>query len=198
METKKLFHITPRMLIATLIGAVLFTLMSRFIMLPTPVEGTYFFPSYALLGLFATLFGPISGALISLTGMVVVGILRNRIVLSYTIASVICGFVYGIAMKYVRADRGEFSGNDIIAYNVIQVIGNFTAWALIAPLLDIFLRPGRPVGEIFLQGIIASFVDILSAEFIGTPLLFLYSLIRRRQLRAGGKPRPEPVHPSKI
>jgi energy-coupling factor transport system substrate-specific component len=183
MDTRALFRISPRMLAATLIGAILFTFLSYYIMLPTPVEGTYFFPSYALLGLFATLFGPISGALISLTGMLAIGILRDNIVLSYTAASVICGFVYGIAMKYVRADRGEFSGNDIIAYNFIQVIGNFAAWALAAPTLEIILNPGRPAREIFLQGIIASFVDILSAEFIGTPLLFIYSRVRRRQLQ---------------
>jgi energy-coupling factor transport system substrate-specific component len=170
------------MLIATLVGAVLFTLMSRYIMLPTPVAGTYFFPSYALLGLFATLFGPVSGALISLTGMLVVGILLDNIVLSYTIASVVCGFIYGFAMNYVKADQGIFGSRDIIAYNFIQVIGNFTAWALVAPLLEILLYPGRPFRDIFLQGIVASFVDILSAEFIGTPLLFLYSSIRRLQL----------------
>jgi hypothetical protein len=40
--------------------------------------------------------------------------------------------------------------------------------------------------------LIASFVDILSAEFIGTPLLFIYSLIRKHQLAPkAGKARLE-------
>jgi energy-coupling factor transport system substrate-specific component len=156
--------------------------VSYFIVLPTPIAGTFFFPSYAVLGFFATLFGPVSGALISLSGMLVIGVLWNNIVLSYTIASVVCGFIYGIAMKYVRADQGIFTDKDIIAYNVTQVIGNFAAWAVIAPVLEILLNQGRPFREIFLQGIITSFVDILSAEFIGTPLLFIYACIRRRQL----------------
>ena len=188
MNKTSLFSISPRMLIATLVGAVLFTLMSYFVMLPTPIAGTFFFPSYAVLGFFATLFGPISGALISLSGMLAVGALWNNIVPSYTIASVVCGFIYGIAMKYVRADQGVFTDKDIIAYNVTQVIGNFAAWAVIAPLLEILLNPRvRPLHEIFLQGIITSFVDILSAEFIGTPLLFFYARVRRRQLiKKGG------------
>ena len=178
MGTKTLFKISPRMLAATFIGAVLFTLLSRYVMLPTPVEGTFFFPSYALLGFFATLFG----ALISLSGMLIVGILLNNIVLSYTLASVVCGFIYGFAMKYVRADQGEFGSKDIIAYNFIQIIGNFIAWALVAPFLEMLMYSNRSMQEVFLQGIVASFVDILSAEFIGTPLLFLYSRIRKRQL----------------
>ena len=183
MNKKSLFQITPRMLIATLVGAVLFTLMSYFVVLPTPIAGTFFFPSYAVLGFFATLFGPISGALISLSGMLVVGVLWNNIVLSYTIASVVCGFIYGIAIKYVRADQGVFTDKDIIAYNFTQVIGNFAAWAVIAPVLEILLNPGaRPLREIVLQGVVTSFVDILSAEFIGTPLLFIYARERKRQL----------------
>jgi energy-coupling factor transport system substrate-specific component len=203
MKQKPFFQINPRMFAATVLGAALFTLMSRFIMVPTPVEGVFFFPSFALLGLFATLFGPISGALISLSGMVVVGILLKHIVLSYTIASVICGFIYGLAIKYVRADEGKFSSGDIIAYNITQIIGNFTAWALAAPALEIlFSQFGKelvfpmgdrvlrvilfqdiPVKETVFNGAMAALVDILSAEFIGTPLLFCYSMIRRRQLR---------------
>lgn len=194
------------MFAATVLGAALFTLISRFIMVPTPVEGVFFFPSFALLGLFATLFGPISGALISLSGMAVVGILLKHIVLSYTISSVICGFIYGFAIKYVRADEGKFSSGDIIAYNITQIIGNFTAWAMAAPALEllfslfgrselvfsaggerilrVILFQDMPVKETLFNGTMAALVDILSAEFIGTPLLFCYSMIRRRQLRA--------------
>jgi energy-coupling factor transport system substrate-specific component len=181
------------MLMATVIGAVLFTLLSRFVILPTPIQGTFFFPSYALLGLFATLFGPISGALISFTGMVVVGLLLDNIFLSYSIASIVCGFIYGLAKKHVRIDQGKFTEGDIIAYNLFQIGGNLFSWALLAPILELFLSPGRSPREIFSQGIIAAFVDILSAEFIGTPLLFIYSLIRRRQLCAKAA-RKDPAH----
>ena len=177
------FSVNRRMLIATAIGAVLFTLLSRFVILPTPIQGTFFFPSYALLGLFATLFGPISGALISFTGMAVVGLLMDNIFLSYTVASIVCGFIYGLAKKYVRVDEGRFAEGDVIAYNLFQIGGNLFSWALLAPVLELFLSPERSPREIFAQGIIAAFVDILSAEFIGTPLLFVYSLIRRWQLR---------------
>jgi energy-coupling factor transport system substrate-specific component len=182
MNTQNLFAVNRRMLIATVIGALLFTLLSRFVIIPTPIAGTFFFPSYALLGFFATLFGPISGALISLTGMIVVGIWMNNVYLSYTIASVVCGFIYGLAKKHVHADRGEFGYDSIIAYNATQVIGNLVSWALIAPALELLFNPGRPASDVFLQGLMAAFVDILSAEFIGTPLLFAYSRIRKYQL----------------
>lgn len=182
MDTKGLFTINMRIVVATIIGAVLFTLLSYFVVIPTPIPGTFFFPSYALLGLFATLFGPLSGAIISLTGMVAIGIIRNSVFLSYTIASVVCGFVYGFAKKYVHADRGEFGYDSIIAYNLTQIAGNIAAWGILAPVLELLFNPGKPVPDVFLQGITAGFVDILSAEFIGTPLLFVYSLVRKKQL----------------
>jgi energy-coupling factor transport system substrate-specific component len=180
------------MIAATLAGAVVFTLMSYFIMLPTPVQGTFFFPSYAVLGVFAALFGPVSGALISLSGMTVVSLLRGvffeSFTLPYTIAAALCGFIYGFARRYNRVDEGRFNDRDLIAYNVFQIGGNLAAWALTAPALQIILS-GAPAREAFLSGLTASFVDILSAEFIGTPLLFVYSLIRRRQLRQKAPPR---------
>jgi hypothetical protein len=48
MDANGLFVINRRMLIATALGAVLFTVLSRYISLPPPIEGTYFFPLYAL------------------------------------------------------------------------------------------------------------------------------------------------------
>jgi energy-coupling factor transport system substrate-specific component len=174
------------MIIATVIGAALFTLLSYSIMLPTPIPGVFFFPSYALLGLFAAIFGPVSGALISLTGMVVVSLLRGLLfetfTLPYSIAAVICGFIYGLAKNYARADQGEFGYSGIIAYNVAQIGGNLVAWGLAAPSLNLLLNPGNPAVEMFLQGITAALVNILSAEFIGTPLLLAYSVIRKRQI----------------
>ena len=186
MDIKSLFTVNRRMLAGTLIGAALFTLLSRFLVLPTPIAGTYFFPSYALLGLFAALFGPLSGALISLSGMIIVGLWLNTFYLSYTIASVICGFMYGLAHAHVHADRGEFGYTGIIAYNLTQIVGNLASWALIAPALELILHPGRAPEEVFLQGITASLVDILSAEFIGTPLLLAYSAIRKKQIKRVG------------
>lgn len=170
----------------------MFTLFSYFIVLPTPIPEVYFFPSYALLGFFAALFGPVSGAVISLAGMLFVGLwragfdtglwLREYFFLSYTIASVVCGFIYGFAKKYVHADCGNFGYDGIIAYNVIQIAGNLAAWSLVAPVLELLFRPGRPAGEVFLQGLTAAFVDILSAEFIGTPLLLIHARIRKHRL----------------
>jgi energy-coupling factor transport system substrate-specific component len=183
MDTKNLFSVNRQMFVATALGAVLFTLLSRFVAFPTPIEGIFFFPSYALLGLFATLFGPISGALISLTGMAVIGLLDQNIYISYTIASIVCGFIYGIAKKYVHADRGEFGYDSIIAYNVTQIAGNLIAWGLLAPVLELVINSEKLPSNVFLQGITAAFVDILSAEFLGTPLLLVYSLIRRQQIR---------------
>ena len=192
MDARNLFAINRRMLLATLIGAALFTLLSRYVYIPTPIEGTLFFPSYALLGLFATLFGPVSGALISLSGMIIVGLWINNFYLSYTIASVICGFIYGLAKKHVHADRGEFGYSGIIAYNVTQIAGNLISWGLIAPVLELSLNPERSAAEVFVQGVTAGLVDILSAEFIGTPLLIAYSVFRKKQLaKVPAEPRPE-------
>jgi hypothetical protein len=39
-----------------------------------------------------------------------------------------------------------------------------------------------------MQGITAGFVNILSAEFIGTPLLFACGIIRKKYMRAVDSP----------
>ncbi|HSG44415.1 MAG TPA: ECF transporter S component, partial [Anaerolineales bacterium] len=62
------FTFNTRTIVATGIGAAIFTLLFMYVKVPSPVPETSFQTAYGLSSFFATLFGPIAGALISFIG----------------------------------------------------------------------------------------------------------------------------------
>jgi len=69
--------------------------------------------------------------------------------------------------------RGEFAGKDILKVNIFQIIGNVIAWLIVAPILDIVIY-AEPADKVFIQGIAATIMNIISAGIIGTLLLIAY------------------------
>jgi energy-coupling factor transport system substrate-specific component len=67
-DMKKYFEFNTRTIVATAIGAAIFTLLFMFVKIPSPVPETSFQTAYGLAAFFATLFGPIAGALIAFIG----------------------------------------------------------------------------------------------------------------------------------
>jgi hypothetical protein len=65
---KDLFKVNTRTIVATGLGAAIFTLLFMYVKVPSPVPETSFQTAYGLSAFFATLFGPIAGALISFIG----------------------------------------------------------------------------------------------------------------------------------
>ena len=62
------FKVTTKTIVATGIGAALFTLLFMYVKVPSPIPETSFQTAYGLSSFFAALFGPIAGALISFIG----------------------------------------------------------------------------------------------------------------------------------
>ena len=77
-------------------------------------------------------------------------------------------------------DEGEFSGKDILRFNIYQVIANVISWVIVAPVLDIVVY-AEPVNLVFTQGIVAAISNAVSAGVIGTILLALYSKTRSKK-----------------
>lgn len=178
---KKLFQVNTKTIVATAIGAAIFTLLFSYVKIPSPVPNTSFQTAYGVAAFFATLFGPIAGALIAFIGHALNDAIQyGSVWWSWVIASGIAGFGFGLAYKFSRVEEGEFSTKDIIRFNVIQLIVNLIAWIVVAPVLDIVLYK-ESASLVFSQGILAAIMNAVSTGVIGTLLLVAYSKTRTKQ-----------------
>jgi energy-coupling factor transport system substrate-specific component len=178
---KDLFKVSTRTIVATGLGAAIFTLLFMYVKVPSPVPETSFQTAYGLSALFAALFGPIAGALISFIGHALSDAIQyGSPWWSWVIASGVSGLIYGFAYKRTQVEEGLFKTKDIITFNVIQIIGNIVAWVVVAPVLDILIYQ-EPVNLVFTQGITAAIMNSVSAGVIGTLLLIAYAATRTKK-----------------
>lgn len=178
---KKLFSISTKTIVAIGLGAAIFMLLGMFVKIPSPVPETSFQTNYAIAAFLGTLFGPIAGGLIAFVGHALSDfVLYGAPWWSWVIASGVAGFCYGIAFKFVHADRGEFGVKGAIIFNVTQILGNVIAWIVVAPLLDILIY-AEPVALVFTQGAVAALMNSISCGVIGTILLAIYSSTRTKK-----------------
>lgn len=178
---KDYFKVTTKTIVATGLGAAIFTLLFMFVKVPSPIPETSFQTAYGLSAFFACLFGPIAGGLIAFIGHGLSdSISYGAPWWSWVIASGVCSTIYGFSFKRTRVEEGEFKIKDILTFNVIQVIGNALAWVLVAPVLDIVIYK-EPANLVFTQGIIAAVMNSISAGVIGTLLLIAYAATRTKK-----------------
>ena len=178
---KDLFKVNTRTIVATGLGAAIFTLLFMYVKVPSPIPETSFQTAYGLSAFFATLFGPIAGALISFIGHALSDAIQyGSPWWSWVIASGVSGFIFGFAYKRTKVEEGIFKGKDILVFNIIQVIGNVIAWIVVAPLLDILIYQ-EPVNLVFVQGVTAAIMNSISVGVIGTLLLIAYAATRTKK-----------------
>lgn len=176
-----MFKITTRTIVAIGLGAAIFMLLFMFVKIPSPVPETQFQTAYGVAAFFATLFGPIAGALIAFIGHALSDAVQYGTPWwSWVIASGVAGFVFGFAFKRTRVEEGEFKGKDILTFNLWNVIGNVIAWLVVAPVLDILIYQ-EPVNLVFVQGATAAGMNIVSVAVIGTLLLIAYAATRTKK-----------------
>ncbi len=176
-----LFKVNTRTIVATGIGAALFTLLFMYVKVPSPVPETSFQTAYGLGAFFATLFGPIAGALIAFIGHALSDAVQyGSPWWSWVIASGVSGFIFGFAFKRTSVEEGSFGLKDIITFNVIQIVGNLVAWVVVAPVLDILIYQ-EPVNLVSTQGLMAAVGNMVSAGVIGTLLLVAYAATRTKK-----------------
>ena len=175
------FKITTKTIVATGIGAALFTLLFMYVKVPSPVPETSFQTAYGLSSFFAALFGPVAGALISFIGHALSDAVQyGSPWWSWVIASGVSGLVFGFSFNKTRVEEGIFNGKDILSFNGIQILGNVIAWVFVAPVLDILIYQ-EPVNLVFTQGITAAIMNSLSAGVFGTLLMIAYAATRTKK-----------------
>ena len=178
---KKLFDFKTKTIVATGLGAALFTLLFMYIKIPTWVPETDIQTAYGIGTFFAALFGPIAGGLIAFIGHALSDAVQyGSIWWSWVIASGVACFIAGLVYPKLKVDEGEFGKKDIILFNAYQIVGNVIAWIIVAPVLDIVVY-AEPVSLVFVQGAVAAVTNSISAGVIGTILLVIYSKTRAKK-----------------
>ncbi|MBA4701702.1 MAG: ECF-type riboflavin transporter substrate-binding protein [Ruminococcus sp.] len=178
---KKMFEFKTKTIVATGLGAALFTLMFMYVKVPTGIPETDIQTAYGIGAFFAALFGPIAGGLIAFIGHALSDSIQyGSAWWSWVIASGISCFIIGMVYPKMRVEDGEFGMKDIVRFNIYQIVANVIAWVIVAPVLDIVIY-AEPVNLVFVQGVVAAVSNAVSAGVIGTILLVLYSKTRSKK-----------------
>ena len=178
---KKLFEVNTKTIVASALGAAIFTLLFMYVKIPSPIPNTSIQTAYGVSAFFAYLFGPIAGGLISFIGHALNDSIQyGSVWWSWVIASALSGFGFGFAYRQSRIEEGIFDKKDIIRFNVIQVIVNAIAWLLVAPTLDVLIY-SESANLVYTQGVLAALSNAISTGVIGTLLLVAYSKTKTKE-----------------
>lgn len=178
---KKLFDFNTKTIVATGLGAALFTLLFMYVKVPTGIPETNIQLAYAIGAFFAALFGPIAGGLIAFIGHALSDAIQyGSVWWSWVIASGVTCFIIGLAYPKLNVEEGEFGKADIIRFNIYQIAANIIAWLIVAPLLGIVVY-AEPANLEFTQGAVAAILNSIAVGVGGTLLLLLYSKTRAKK-----------------
>ncbi len=163
------------------IGAALFFVLGRFVAIPVPfVPNTTFNLQYGVLGLFATMFGPLAGMLIGFVGHTLIDLSWGSPWWSWIIASASFGLLTGFFTRKLDLESGEFGKKEIITFNVGQVVAHLIAWIVLAPTLDVLIYAENAT-KVFTQGAVAGVVNAVTTGIVGTVLMLAYSKTRTKR-----------------
>lgn len=166
---------TIKTVVAVGIGAALFFVLGRFVALPSGVPNTNISLQYAVLGLFAAIFGPVAGGLIGFIGHTLIDLSWGGSPWwSWVIASTLVGVIVGLSANSLKIENGLFGRRQLTIYTLANVIAHAAAWMLVAPVLDILIY-NEPSDKVFTQGMVAGGVNILTAVIIGALLIVAYT-----------------------
>lgn len=178
---KKMFQFNTKTLVATALGAALFTVLFMYVKIPTGIPETQIQSAYGIGGFFAAMFGPLAGFLIAFIGHAISDIVQyGSAWWSWVVASGVACFIMGLVFPKLHVEDGILTWKDILLYNIFQIVGNVVAWVGVAPILDIVVYAEDPT-LVFVQGFGAAGLNAISAGVIGSLLLFLYSKTRAQK-----------------
>jgi energy-coupling factor transport system substrate-specific component len=163
--------------VATGIGAALFFVLGRFVVIPTPVPNTTINIQYALLAVFALLYGPVVAVLMGFIGHFLIDATSYGPWWSWILASALAGLIMGVMMMKDRVQDDGISRGGLIRFNLAILAGHAVAWLVVAPVLDILFY-SEPASKVFTQGAVAGIANILTTAIIGTLIVVAYSKTR--------------------
>ena len=172
-------HSPVTQVVAIGIGAALFFVLGRFVAIPTPIPNTTISIQYAVLAVFAVLYGPLVGALAGLIGHILIDATGFGIWLSWEISSGVFGLVVGLLLLRTAIEDGVFDRALALRFTLAVVIANALAWLVVAPLGDVLIY-SEPANKVWTQGALAFAANSVTAAVLGLIILSLYARTRTR------------------
>ena len=173
-------ELSVKTIVAIGIGSAVFVILGRFAVIPI-FTNTNLETSYPFLALMSVIYGPVAGALIGLIGHTLKDFTTyGNAWWSWIICSGIIGLIYGYAGRKIDLKQGVFGKNEIITFNLYQIVGNAVVWGLIAPTLDVLIY-SEPANKVYTQGVISTGLNIIAVGVIGTLLMKAYAATQIKQ-----------------
>ena len=126
--------------VAVGIGTVLFMVLARFFVIPSPVPNTIISIQYAVLIVFAIIYGPVTGLLIGFIAHTMMDLSWDGSPRwSWILASACVGFIIGLSAKKLNIQDGDFGFGKGILFGIVNIFAHAAAWRFVAPILDILI-----------------------------------------------------------
>ncbi|CCF03042.1 ECF-type riboflavin transporter substrate-binding protein [Streptococcus macedonicus] len=164
--------------VATGIGAALFIIIGTLINIPTPIPNTNIQLQYAVIALFAVIYGPTVGFFSGFIGHALKDALQyGSPWWTWVLVSGLIGLAIGLLAKKINIEKSPLTAKDYVWFNAVQIIANVVGWTLIAPYGDILIY-SEPASKVFAQGILSAVINSLTIAIGGSLLLAVYSKTR--------------------
>ncbi|BBF43422.1 substrate-specific component MtsA of methionine-regulated ECF transporter [Lachnospiraceae bacterium KM106-2] len=167
-------QISIKSIVAIGIGAALFFVLGRFLIIPTPIPNTNISIQYAILAVFGVIYGPVVGVFTGFIGHTLIDLTYGAPWWSWIIASAVFGLIIGCTSSIITKEGEGFGLKQIIRFNIIQVIAHAISWLVVAPTLDILVYI-EPVKKVFVQGATSTLLNAIGTGVVGTIILVSYA-----------------------
>ena len=109
--------------VAVGIGAALFFVLARFVAIPSGIANTSICLQYAVLALFAILYGPVAGGLIGFIGHTLGDLSWGGSPWwSWVLASAMVGVIIGLVSKKIDLSSGRFGKKELITFVLTTLV----------------------------------------------------------------------------
>ncbi|MFU2164487.1 ECF-type riboflavin transporter substrate-binding protein [Streptococcus pluranimalium] len=167
--------------VATGIGAALFVIIGILVNIPTAIPNTSIQLQYAVLALFAIIYGPAVGFLSGFIGHALKDALQyGSPWWTWVLVSGLIGLAIGLLARKIAINKGFVTVKDYIWFNATQVAINVLGWGLLAPFADIVIY-SEPSNKVYAQGLLSALVNTLTVGIGGSLLLALYAKTRTQK-----------------
>lgn len=161
--------------VAVGIGAALFFVLARFVAIPSGIPNTSICLQYAVLALFAILYGPVAGGLIGFIGHTLGDLSWGGSPWwSWVLASAMVGVIIGLVSKKIDLSNGRFGKKELITFVLTTLVAMAISWVVVAPVLDIVIY-AEPAKKVFAQGLVAGASNFVTTVVIGGLLMLAYT-----------------------
>ena len=143
--------------------------------IPSGIANTSICLQYAVLALFAILYGPVAGGLIGFIGHTLGDLSWGGSPWwSWVLASAMVGVIIGLVSKKIDLSSGRFGKKELITFVLTTLVAMAISWIVVAPVLDIVIY-AEPAKKVFAQGLVAGASNFVTTAVIGSLLMLAYT-----------------------